>query len=216
MEKPGDSPASSEPTRRKLIAAGFVLFGGEGYAAASTRRIAELAGVNIATIAYHFGGKGGLYEACAQTAAERVAEAVGQPQMPGTVSPGEARNQLAAMLRNLAGFLLTAEEARSIVGFVVREMSASEATVQLLFDSFIGPKHREICALWAAATGRDAQSEEVRLAVFAMIGQVLYFRIGQPIVLRAMGWEQVGPDEADRITEILVAQLDAALDRSRT
>jgi hypothetical protein len=54
------------------------------------------------------------------------------------------------------------------------------------------------------------------LAVFAMLGQVLYFRIGQPYVLRRTGWSDLGPAEAERITDLLVANLHSMIERQRT
>ena len=58
--------AQGESTRDKLIAAGLHLFGRKGFAATSTREIAARAGTNVASIAYHFGGKDGLRMACAE------------------------------------------------------------------------------------------------------------------------------------------------------
>ncbi|MGR3375176.1 CerR family C-terminal domain-containing protein [Salipiger abyssi] len=207
--------APAESTRSNLIAAGFALFGEAGYAATSIRKLAARADTNVASIAYHFGGKAGLRRACAEAAAERIAEAVGLPRPHGAITPGAATAALEKALRGLVGLLLVGEGAQGFVGFMVRELNESPETVELMFQRFLGPKHRELCVLWAAATGQPADSEAVRLSVFAMIGQALYFRIGQPVVLRGMGWETLGPDEARRIADNLVAQLHAALERSR-
>ncbi|MGO4284013.1 TetR family transcriptional regulator, partial [Bosea sp. TAB14] len=59
-------------TRTALIRAGLDLFGRHGFEASSIRQIAQAAGVNSAGIAYHFGGKGGLREACAQSVVETI------------------------------------------------------------------------------------------------------------------------------------------------
>ena len=53
-------------TREALIRAGLDLFGRHGFEASSIREIAQAAGVNSAGIAYHFGGKDGLRQACAE------------------------------------------------------------------------------------------------------------------------------------------------------
>ena len=212
---PPESGSSAETTRANLIDAGFELFGAEGYAATSTRRLAERAGTNVASIAYHFGGKVGLHEACARAAAERIAQAVGVPRDHEGLSPEAAVACLERTLRGLVAMLVRGDAARSMVGFLVREMNASETTAQLLHDHFVAPKHRELCQLWSIATGQPAGSDEVKLAVFAMVGQALYFRVGQPVVRRIMGWEAVGDVEADLIAEALVAQMRSAIERSR-
>jgi TetR/AcrR family transcriptional regulator len=49
--------------RAQLIAAATPLFARRGVNGVSTRELARAAGVNSAMISYHFGGKGGLYEA---------------------------------------------------------------------------------------------------------------------------------------------------------
>ncbi len=52
-----------DPTRARVLDAAAPVFAEHGYAGASTRTLAAAAGVNIATLAYHFGGKEGLYAA---------------------------------------------------------------------------------------------------------------------------------------------------------
>lgn len=50
-----------ERTRHRILEAALPLFGAHGFAGCSTRMIAEKAGINIATLAYHFESKEGLY-----------------------------------------------------------------------------------------------------------------------------------------------------------
>jgi len=54
-------------------------------------------------------------------------------------------------------------------------------------------------------------SDAVRLSVFSFIGQILYFRIGNRIVARRMGWDALGQGEAAQITAVLLVHLDAML-----
>jgi AcrR family transcriptional regulator len=51
------------PTRKHILASTPAVFAHKGFDGASTRMLAEAAKVNIATLAYHFGGKKGLYDA---------------------------------------------------------------------------------------------------------------------------------------------------------
>lgn len=57
----------TEDTKQRMIEAGLRLFGQEGYTRASTRAIAEQAGVNEVTLFRHFGTKKGLLMACLRT-----------------------------------------------------------------------------------------------------------------------------------------------------
>ena len=62
-KKLGRPPASREQAvRQQLLAAARQLFAQQGFAAVSTRTVAEVAGVNPAMIHYYFGSKQGLYE----------------------------------------------------------------------------------------------------------------------------------------------------------
>ncbi|HWT71330.1 MAG TPA: CerR family C-terminal domain-containing protein [Oxalicibacterium sp.] len=55
--------ADGADARERLLHAALQLFAEKGYAKTSTREIAQLAGVNIASIKYYFGDKAGLYRA---------------------------------------------------------------------------------------------------------------------------------------------------------
>jgi TetR/AcrR family transcriptional repressor of mexJK operon len=60
------TPARSpEETRNRILAATRVLFAKKGRRGTTTREIAELAGVNEATLFRHFGSKDALIESCA-------------------------------------------------------------------------------------------------------------------------------------------------------
>jgi len=203
-------------TRDSLIEAAIHLFGHKGFAETSTRALAAQAGTNIASIAYHFGGKAGLHAACAREVAARIDGALGPPADAPPRSPDEAAAALDGMLRRFVGFLVAAPEAPDIAAFMLRELTDPGDAADLIYRDFLEPRHRLLCGLWGHATGRPAESEPVKLAVFAMLGQVLYFRIGQPFVLRRTGWATVGPDEAGRIADLLAANLHAMIERHRT
>lgn len=57
----GHQPSAQEETRWLLLQAATEVFAESGYRAATTREIARRAGVNLASIHYHFGDKAALY-----------------------------------------------------------------------------------------------------------------------------------------------------------
>lgn len=211
---PSESAAS--PTRRNLVEAAIALFGQRGFAETSTREIAGRARTNIASIAYHFGGKAGLHMACAHEVARRIGEVVGIPEAPEGLTPEAAAGLLHDTLARFARFVTADPGARDISAFMLRELSEPGEAAELIYDEVFAPTHHALCVLWEMATGQPAESEATRLTVFAMVGQVLYFRIGQPFVLKRLGWDEIGPDEAERIATLLTGNLAAILERQRT
>jgi AcrR family transcriptional regulator len=207
-------PSTRRDTRAAIIEAAMRGFGEKGFEATSTREIAAGAGTNIASIAYHFGGKEGLRPACAGYIVELMSGVL-QPDALAAVPTDRqaARDMLAALVERIARFLMVEPRAGLVAGFIMREMAQPSEALDVIYDGLFEGVHRRACALWAAATGREAESAEVRLAVFATIGQVLYFHLGRPVVQRRMDWSEIGRLEADAVAgavkRTLLARLDA-------
>ena len=200
-----------EGTRAALIAAGVTLFGSKGFAATSTREIAARAKTNVASIAYHFGGKDGLRQACGAQFAQRLTAVLQQAPVPADLRPDEARALLHAGFARMIGFILGQAEAAEMVSFMLREVSENSPILDQVYTGFMDGTHRNVCTLWGLASGCAPESDAVRLSVFSFIGQILYFRIGNKIVARRMGWDALGQGEAAQITAVLLVHLDAML-----
>ena len=61
-----------EDTRRRILETALEVFAAEGYEGASTRQLAERAGVNLPAIQYYFGSKEGLFRAVIDSIIERT------------------------------------------------------------------------------------------------------------------------------------------------
>lgn len=208
-------PAKPEGTAADLIDAALRLFGRKGFAATSTREIAAAANTNVASIAYHFGGKDGLRRACGQDVIRRLGAAIGPAAPVAGLPPDRAADLLEAVLRTMAAFLLTRRDAEDVVPFMLRELAENGPVLNDVYEAMFAPTHQRFCQLWSAATGRPADAERTLLSVFSLIGQLVYFRIGRPVVERRMGWTRLGPDEAGRIAELLAANLRAIIEGER-
>ena len=205
---------SAEQTRQALIGAGLKLFGENGFAGTSTRQLAAAANANIGSIAYHFGSKEGLRAACAGFIVETIKDMANQAldaTDPSVADPEAASRQLSAALERMVAFVVVSPEAGAIVQFILRELSQPTAALDIIYEGVFEPTHRRLCQIWAAATGEDADSERTRIAVFTMIGQIVYFRIGRIAVMRRMGWSEIGTREAAAIVSVARDNLAAML-----
>ena len=198
---------SAEQTRLALVRAALDLFGRKGFEGSSTREIAALAEANIGSIAYHFGSKEGLHQACGAEISRRIREGIGTPEASAPSSPEAARTRLETTIRAFVMFLNGSRHADDVVSFMVQELGTKGPAFEIIYETLIEPKHREICQLWSTASGQPADSESVKLAVFAFLGQSLYFRIGREAVNRRMGWDGSTPENAAMIANILITNL---------
>jgi AcrR family transcriptional regulator len=199
------------PTRQKLIAAAIRSFGQKGYDGASIREIAEAAQVNIAGIAYHFGGKEQLYRACLQHITETIRSGLSEAAPMASVesmSPAQARQALKDRLLAMAEFILATPNAASFVRMVVREQMDPSPAFGILYAEFMEPLHRRLCALWSRVTGDDAESEATKLAVFSLLGQIMVFRIARAGALRRMGWSDIGARELRALKDRIEMNVD--------
>ncbi|WP_374396841.1 CerR family C-terminal domain-containing protein [Tabrizicola sp.] len=201
-----------EGTRRALIDAGLRLFGQQGFAATPVRQLATEAGANIAAIAYHFGNKDGLRLACAEEFGRRMAAAMLAASGATVGTATEARAELKRLVRGMMAFLLGSSGASEIVPFMLRELAEGGPGIDAVYTGFAEPTHRRLCALWGLATGTDPEADATRLAVFTLIGQLMYFRIGRDIVARRMGWATVDAAGIAQIADRITRNLDAMLD----
>jgi len=216
------SRRSAEETRRRLIDAGLDAFGRFGFDGASTRDIARRADVNLAAIPYHFGGKEGLHKAVAQHIVDEVRGRLGGLIDEATssldtadIDPEQARSMLHLIVERATSVILGHPEASRWAPFVLREQMDPTPSFAVLYDGFMGRAHVLITGLYARATGQDAADPKVVAGAFALLGQLVIFRVGRALVDRRLGWTAYGPDEIAVISTILRTNLDAMIEAGR-
>jgi AcrR family transcriptional regulator len=205
-------------TRADLVDAALDLFGEGGFAAVSTRSLADRAGANLAAIQYHFGGKEALYVAVIDRVIEVVALRVADAEaMFAAVRDSLASNPRAQaalidrMVNLLTRSLLLDNEVRRFVPFILREMFHPSAHFDRFFEAVPGRLHRLLAGLVGIIRNEPAESTKVILQTHALIGQLIVFLIGQPILLRRLHWPEYSPDAVEQILATLVPSLLSSL-----
>ena len=208
---------AGEQTRLALLMAGIRLFGTKGFEATSTREIAAAANANIASIAYHFGGKEGLRLACAEMVGSRIREVVGPAlaAIDPKGDPAQAQMAFERVIMGVTDFMLSQIDARDIASFMVREMGSPGPVFDKVYVDFILPVHKSLCTLLGLATGHDPESDLIRIGTFSIAGQVVYFRIGHAIVSRRMEWKSIETGEVAAIKAVILANIRSFVETHR-
>ncbi len=195
-EKPGD------PTRERILEGALDLFGERGLTGTTVRDIAARSKVNVAAISYHFGGKEELYRAVAETVigaiGGRVRSRIGPLVATLPSDPERALHVLEELFTTFVDVIVGPEEMRRVARFVIREQMQPTSAFEVLF-AMLSEFHGMATRLFAMAAGCDPNTEDSKLRVFMVFGQVLVFRIAEPAILRRLGRERYDAALLDRI-----------------
>ena len=205
-----------EATKHRLIEAALDLFGRHGFDGASTRRIADEAGVNISMISYYFGNKEGLLVAVGEHIRDRMQERLA-PVLEGLrhkiIHPNLPRDEalaaLLTMMEALADIIIpeSAETDRWARFIVRQEMEGGPAL------KVIRPKDIDRLAPMLVAKVRGTQPDDPENAIRlrTLIGQILVFRTSRASTLAAMGKKRLNKDDVAAIKAVIRQQARAAL-----
>lgn len=208
--------------KQRLIEAALKVFGEHGFKGASTRAIAGEAGANIAAIPYYFGGKEGLYLAVAGHIADQITGRMGPglsaaAQLAGNpaTTMEQRRQALLALGDGFVSMLVGTEEAALWARFMVREQFDPTEAFDVLYSRVMGPSYVAISPLLGPLLGLPADSEELKLRIFSVIGQALVFRVARAAILRRLEWDAYTPERLEQIRAALRANIIAIIDAGR-
>jgi AcrR family transcriptional regulator len=203
-------------TDARLIDVAIDLFGREGMNAVGTRALADAAGAQMSAITYHFGGKEGLYLACARRIAaemrERTAPLLELARAACSESGGaaEARTAILAMLGGFVAIMMN-DDIAPTARFIVREQMNPTPAFAILFDDAMQPVIERMHQLLQRVAANRLTHDQVRIRTVALFGQVLAFRFARATLLRATGWQSVGAAEISAVRAVVLAHVNAIL-----
>ena len=213
----GGYPRGGE-ARSRIIQIAIEAFGLHGYEGVSTRTIADLAGVKAPALQYYFGGKPGLYAACADHIAAaneaRLAssladarQALSNDTLPERSDPAAAPRASIRNTRHAAG-----------IGCGGHGRSSYCASRR------IRHRHSTACSTrsWGRSSGRAPLSSQGSGACLMTIprrpsralgfyGQITSFRFGREAVLRTLGTRELTNANRAQIKSGILRQLNALM-----
>jgi TetR/AcrR family transcriptional regulator, regulator of cefoperazone and chloramphenicol sensitivity len=209
--------ARGDETRSRIIAAALEVFGTNGFGGASTRMIAEKAGVTLPALHYYFDSKEGAYLACAEHIAERMQANLGAATARIAEMLANEKPSSSQLLETLLGFLdrltdlfLGAHELDNWLLFIIREQAHPTKAFDILFKRMMSRVAGACAMLVARLLDKPDSDPEVRIRTVALVGQIIFFRTAREAALRIVGWPDFDGDRLALVKHVLHAQTIAS------
>lgn len=201
--------------RARLLDAAADIFGTYNLEGATTRQLAERAGVNQAAIPYYFGGKEGLYQATVEhffsVHAPKIGSVVAEIQSrlaAKEIGRAEALSLLRKLLEIMLEVLLRQQTNRSFGRIIIREQMQPTKAFDLIYDRVIRQVHEAISTLLAIVLDREPDDRSVILRAQMIVGQILVFLSGRETIRRRLNLIGYTDEEFAEIKAALHEQLD--------
>jgi TetR/AcrR family transcriptional regulator, regulator of cefoperazone and chloramphenicol sensitivity len=201
--------------RARLIDAAAEIFGTYNLEGATTRQLAERAGVNQAAIPYYFGGKEGLYLATVESFfavhAPKIGSVVAEIESrlgARQIDRSEALQLLKKLLEIMLEVLLREQTNRSFGRIIIREQMQPTKAFDLIYERVIRHVHETISGLLAIVLDRESGDRTVILRAQMIVGQILVFLSGRETIRRRLNLTGYTDEEFAEIKAALHEQLD--------
>lgn len=203
--------SKSDRAKARLLTAGLRIFGEKGPEGATVREIAKAARQNVASIAYYFGSKRKLYHAVIEGVVRELQHRLGDVtqkiellRRQAQPSPNEALRLLKLFLGTVYLRLLSQkEETIHIVQLIVREQLGPTAGFEILYGQGFRHLHESLCFLVATVLGDDPRDQQIILRTHMVMGQVYFFAMSREAILRRLGWNTLGGENAKFVVQML-------------
>ncbi|MBG2791207.1 transcriptional regulator CecR [Proteus mirabilis] len=212
-----------ELAKRQLLEAACEIFGKNGPDSATTRQIAQAAKQNIAAIAYYFGSKEGLYLAVAQYIADliRIDFEPTVAQLDDFLEKPNPTEHLPLLQKLIIDSFL--QYARLVLDksnvhisrIMAREQLVPTEAYSLIHQQALSPLLTRVNRLLALYIGLDSTLPKTMLHTHAILGEVLSFRLVRETILRQTGWDRIGKQEYEIISNTLKVHITLLLDGLR-
>ncbi|HEY9065769.1 MAG TPA: TetR/AcrR family transcriptional regulator [Burkholderiaceae bacterium] len=159
--------ADGAETRRHILDTAGRVYAEKGFARTTSKEVCARAGVNMAAVNYHFGGKDGLYEAVLVEAHRQI---VSLDELQAIAdSDADAAHKLRSVIGHLVG-LATQAAGPWGVRVLIQELSAPSPLAPALIKRAVQPKARLILGLVGEIIGLPPDHPVVQRALaFAVL-----------------------------------------------
>ncbi len=170
---------SNDDTQSRILAAAGPVFASKGYEKATIREICAAAGVNLASVNYHFSNKETLYEETVKRAQQQRAARIPMPEFPANVPP---EMKLRGVIHALFSRMISNEGESWQWKLMMREMLEPSGAFRRLAETSFRPQFERLLGIISEIAPAPLPDFKLKQIGFSIIGQCLYYRVGAEIV----------------------------------
>lgn len=206
--------SKSDAVRARILDVGVATFGRLGYAATSTRLLAERAEVTLPAITYYFGGKEGLYRACAADVADRFiatttdAARIARDMLAGRTEVAGIRTAFQNLAGSVVDAMLGASGASRNGVFAMRELLDPGPGFDIMFERLWKPGIELIARLIARLRGYDEVVEADLIDAQLLLASISAFQSGAGVATRIAPWNEIGPAQIAAVKARIAGQIE--------
>jgi AcrR family transcriptional regulator len=165
-----------EATRARILEAAGELFAASGFAETTSKAVAARAGVDLASINYHFGSRNGLYQAVLTEAHRRLMDLADLEQV--TRAPLPASEKLKLLIGHLVQKAADSSEDWHMA-VLAAEVLAPSSHFEVLFRSEVPKKISVIKGILSEITGIPANDPALMRCLLSVAAPCLLLQIGR-------------------------------------
>lgn len=198
-----------QSTKARILAAAEEVFAAKGFAGASTREIADKAGVNISSLHYHWESKETLYFAVFQDVYDRIVEVIRR-----ALERNRAANRQSKTIETVMGTLFDFfADHPTIPRLLVRRLVENNEGHTDIENRVLVPAWK-VFAQWTRAYGGTRRSEfEANLFMLTVESAVLFFLLDSAHVRTLLGGSVRSPELRDRVRAYVIQMVPLLLGR---
>lgn len=194
-------------TRERLLAEALRLFAESGYAGVGIREVAAAAETNIASIAFHFSSKEGLYRAVIEQMAGELARlhqaAITTATAQSAAAGEDAGKRAQRIVTDLITRLLTSNRSRWMTLLLQREFITPTPFFNIIYESTIEPTLTALAALIQEINGQPQSSTGNKVLAFSLFIMTSAFQRNRNTFLRFIEKDAYSPEDIETISRVV-------------
>ena len=210
----GMETRAAADTATRILEAAVEVFAENGFKGATTRGIAARAGVNIASIHYHFRDKKGVYLAAFSSHADALLKEIPMLEISGKgISP---KRRLEAIIDSILRRILL-RDSSLMWQLTIKEMLDPQGAADVIAERIAKPQFKALSKAVSELLGPKAGKEEVRLCAMSILSQIIIHRLARPVIERVIPEQRYDAKSIDKLSKhILLFSVDALKARRKS